>query len=724
MPLSSIRALKLAVVAAVAVAAADTLLVQWTGYAVRPTLLAFVFAVTLLVFLAPGALVALGSIVVARPASTESPHVAYRIAIAAAVITFAAYHLARSASSARSVADAPVIVSSLVFLGVAVWVLRRSAVMTAGERIAWDRVCTRAFGLASVLALSWSFYWRVGLPGAPRMRAIALQTGSATNLGRTLWLFLFLNLALFVVFRILRRVAKNDIPGFAPTAGAFFATFFVFSAVTYPLAPGSWWQFVELTAAEDGGETATVADSSPNVIIIVLDTVRAASLSVYGYERPTSPSLEQFAETAHVFEQGYSVGSWSLPGHASLLTGMLTHEHGAHLFAIPVDVAEGSDSLKVKIEAVPLSPDIDTLGEKFARRGYDTAAVVANGFFSPYYGLLQGFAYADTRPQNQTLIEPLAGPFARKIGGFVASRYRVLSDPVRPAGTIVDHTLEWVDSRRRKPFFVLMNFMDGHAPYPSADIWAPSDFTTREGAAPAGVTRAMDRYDRAIRYLDYERGRFFEELRRRDLFDNSLIVVTADHGETFIQDGERGVHGEGLAGTDIRVPLLIKQPGQSQGQRWQRAVSLASIAGLSLATVDAASTGAARADEVLAEQLMNPEAPVIAELHMLGGRADEPVTFASLEDMAQRYPTLVTIVEYPWKFIRWSDGRRELFNLGDDPAENQNRVAEHPDVANRLDALLLSRVPLSAIVPQVANAPWTAPDEEVLSRLRALGYVR
>lgn len=312
-----------------------------------------------------------------------------------------------------------------------------------------------------------------------------------------------------------------------------------------------------LPAAESG---------APNVLLIVLDTVRAFNLSLYGYARPTTPELEKFAARGVRFDAAFSTAPWTLPSHASMLTGRYPHELSADWLS-------------------SLDRRYPTLAERFAARGYATGGFVANvGYLSYEFGLDRGFQhYEDYLIRPREIIQSSAlgrqldqSPSVRRLAATDQHLVRV------DAPSINSRFLAWLDGAGPRPFFAFLNFYDAHGPYlppapfdrrfgtPRANDLSPLHrFLNHPNQAglPADVVRAeMDQYDDALAYLDQELGRLFAELDRRGVLDHTIVLLTADHGEEF---GEHGIfdHGNSLYAPSVRVPLLIVAPNRAPAAR-------------------------------------------------------------------------------------------------------------------------------------------------------------
>jgi arylsulfatase A-like enzyme len=317
--------------------------------------------------------------------------------------------------------------------------------------------------------------------------------------------------------------------------------------------------------------------NSPNVLLIVLDTVRADHLSLYGYGRATTPTLERLARRGIRFDEARATAPWTLPSHGSMFTGRWPHEVGDQW-------------------VTPLKGNFPTLADHLGKRGYATAGFVANfGYCSAETGLARGFTHYEdyvleklSPLRTAGLIEYLTGAITEMIPAFNLDSLRPLRQFViekfdvggRKNAASINHAfLTWLSERQEpdRPFFAFLNFFDAHEQYvtpPGArqhfasypitpnerstvyELWPLLD---KMALPPRLVTLARDSYDDCLSYLDEQLGLLLDELQRRGLLDRTLVVVTADHGEGF---GDHNLfdHGESLYRMEIRVPLLILPP--------------------------------------------------------------------------------------------------------------------------------------------------------------------
>ena len=315
----------------------------------------------------------------------------------------------------------------------------------------------------------------------------------------------------------------------------------------------------------------------PNVLLIVLDTVRADRLSLYGYQRPTSPTLERLAKRGIRFEKARATAPWTLPSHASMFTGRWPHE---------LDVNWNTR----------LGTKYPTLAEYLGSRGYATAGFAANVQYCSYeFGLDRGFTHYEDyvlesmTPLRMCSLGDLVLKTASRLGWTLSAHlgplpflphqdspiWRILaSDPKIDAGSINREFLDWLSQRCEpgRPFFAFLNYLDAHSTYllprgtpyrfgrppkTEAEVQVLLDWITLDKLRlpPDYLNLVRDCYDSCLGYLDEQLDRLFSELKRRGVLDRTLVIVTADHGEGL---GEHGLffHGETLYRTEIARTAL------------------------------------------------------------------------------------------------------------------------------------------------------------------------
>ena len=429
------------------------------------------------------------------------------------------------------------------------------------------------------------------------------------------------------------------------------------------------------------------------MLLIVLDTVAAGHLSLHGYNRPTSPALDQLARRGVRFDRVRATSSWTLPSHASMFTGRWPHELSAGWLT-------------------PLDATYPTLAEYLGSRGYDNAGFVANTFYCGVdSGLARGFGqYHDyifpglTAFKMAALIHrPLEG--LRSIDNFMRLRLnfsffqRLLlkfdAGNRKYAAVVSREFLDWTARRRPsdRPFFAFLNYFDAHYPYK-----LPERGVHRFGAAPTTerelnlienwrtldkkalpvkeIAFARDSYDDCLAALDEQVGKLTDELGRLGVLERTWVIITSDHGEGFGEhDGVFG-HGTSLYEAEVHVPLVIIPPGPNPSKRVvSETVSLRDLAAT---IVDLANlkTDAPFPGESLA-QLWAPAGMAAA------GRHSAAVSEVVLTDvlnpdqakMLQGRQLLASLADEAWIYIRLAENmQEELFNMNDDPAELHNQA--------------------------------------------------
>ncbi|HEX8199745.1 MAG TPA: sulfatase, partial [Isosphaeraceae bacterium] len=432
------------------------------------------------------------------------------------------------------------------------------------------------------------------------------------------------------------------------------------------------------------------APGAPNVLLIVLDTVRADHLSLAGYGRPTSPNLQRLAGAGVRFERARATAPWTLPSHASVFTGRWPHE-----------LSTGA--------VRPLDGSYPTLAEFLGAHGYATAGFVANTFYcNAWYGLDRGFARYEDFDQNAAVTpgeilrsSALGRRIAELVGCAAEVRPGAQGDR-KTAARINGDALAWIAAQAGRPFFAFLNYYDAHGPYQPPEGYrrrfglaarAPAQAEAilrqfhRQGRGPeppkaADLARAAteirrDAYDDCIACLDDQLGRLFDELGRRGLLANTLVIVTADHGE-HLGDHHLFGHGHSLYRPLLDVPLVIHAPGRvPSGRSVPEPVSLRDLP----ATVaDLLGLGATSPfpGRTLARCWAPDPASGLAAAEPPLSEVEHQTKFAPSPLIPASRGPLQALVDADRIYIRNPDGREELYDLGRDPAEAHD-LAGSPD---------------------------------------------
>jgi arylsulfatase A-like enzyme len=372
-------------------------------------------------------------------------------------------------------------------------------------------------------------------------------------------------------------------------------------------------------------------DRAPLVVVYLVDSLRADHTTPYGYERDTTPELMEFTRDAVVFDWAIASAGWTKPSVASIFTSQIPARHG--VMQIPD----------------PLGKDNVTLAEMLQARGYATGAVIANAaVYAPGSGYDQGF----------DLFAGVHGPQGRR-------------SKVVDAADVVDTALRFIDTRRGLPAFLYVHAMDPHIPYippaPFDRMFEPPPAPGRSAAdprkdyeSPEDLARVIAQYDGCIAYGDREFGRFLSELEARGLYDRALIVFVADHGEEFL-DHERWTHAKSVFDELVRVPLVVKHPGQRDaGQRVSTQVQLVDLLPSILEN----------------EQLPVPSPPAIAGQPLSASIEPGAGERVAILQSGHRGYTAYGVRTQGEKYVRrLSPEDEELyFQLSDDPGEQESRL--------------------------------------------------
>lgn len=390
----------------------------------------------------------------------------------------------------------------------------------------------------------------------------------------------------------------------------------------------------------------------PNVLLIILDSVRAGNTSLHGHEHDTTPFLETLAEKATIYEQARSPGTWSLPSHASIFTGLHVKEHGVtrakhtlqpgHTIFEKLRDDHGyetgvfSENTWITDMEVGLKNAFDTI-EGARNLPYPDAVDPSNFVLTKGQG--QYAAYLKHCLKSNAPIKSLANGIVTKLAWDYPQYLPDSLTASTPSDVYADLFLDW-ENERKGPWAACINFMDAHLPYEpkfEQDEWGGKRLRNLQetmkdqvwefngGQRPWWQRKALEGlYDSTIRQIDNEIGRVMKVLDARDELDNTLVVVTSDHGEGFgepsrIRPGARvAAHGAGIHEVLLHVPLIVKAPGQHDGERVTEVASL---------TQFSRAVRAALSDD-WSNDIFVPEGPVIASSHGL----EEP-----MEERASRY---------------------------------------------------------------------------------------
>lgn len=415
----------------------------------------------------------------------------------------------------------------------------------------------------------------------------------------------------------------------------------------------------------------------PNIILYLVDTLRADHLGAYGYSKST-PRIDELAADGTLFERALAQSSWTKPASASILTGLHPRAHTAN---------RRTDALPGSVKLLP---------QALEAMGYETAAFVVNANVSAPFGFDRGF---DT---FELLLDE---------DGMLGA----------PGDQLIELAIDWIVTRSgQEPFFLYVHSADPHDPYATTAGFDEDGFGTvrfmesleagRFTLSDEEVDRLVELYDQDVAFADAQLGRFLDALKERGLYEDALIILLSDHGEEF-RDHGWWRHGKTLYGEQLRVPLIIKWPdGVGAGQRVDRIVQHIDIAPTVLDYL-----GRPRSSElagrslwrlVASEPLADENEPaVLSYLHM-DGREVESVVVGNYKLI--RYLSYDRAVE-PY----------QLYDLESDETETTSLAGERARIADFLSDYLTHARPKPAATPTPAEI-----DEDVERQLRALGYIQ
>lgn len=395
----------------------------------------------------------------------------------------------------------------------------------------------------------------------------------------------------------------------------------------------------------------------PNVLLVVLDTVRASNLSLYGYDRSTTPQLSRYARAGVRFDRAFSTSPWTLPSHGTMFTGHFPHELSAGWWK-------------------PLDARYPTLAELLKTQGYETAGFVANTLYcASQFGLSRGFIhYEDYSVSLGEVFRAFAlgramdnNEWLRGVSGVHQLLGRKTAADVNRA------FLRWLDHHDpRRPFFVFLNYYDAHLPYLPPEGFArrfsrktPRGYHERgEIVSPEDVRELRAAYDGAIAYMDHRLGLLFSKLRERGTLDDTLVIVTSDHGEGLGEHRLFG-HGNSLYRSLLQVPLLMVLPGRvPDGAIVTETVSLRDLAST---VVDLAGLGGTvRVPGTSLARYWTSKDPRPAKMLLseVDKSRNEPDWYPVMKG------AMKSLVGRGYHYIKnEGDGREELYDLESDPGE-------------------------------------------------------
>jgi arylsulfatase A-like enzyme len=435
--------------------------------------------------------------------------------------------------------------------------------------------------------------------------------------------------------------------------------------------------------------------SLPDIFLITVESLRPDHIGHYSGKRDTTPNLDAFATQSVVYEDAHSVTSWTLPSHASMFTGLYPTAHGA---------------VGVKSK---LGDRVLTLAELLTEQGYQTAGFASGPYLARAHNLKQGFEFYDDS--------------AAAIGAHSGAH----DDVTNPLFEKI--IFRFLDSYRdsKRPLFFFAYYWDPHYDYipppPYDTLFVPEDSesidvrdyedSTRVTSAisPAQLRYVLSQYDGEIRHTDHYLGRLFDVLKKNDLWEDSVVIVTSDHGEEFFDHGNKG-HKRTLYAESVHVPLIVKYPRSASTGRDPRLVSLVDLFPTILELAGTRSPRPHQGESLLVAEPVPDRSIFFELLSTFYYRRGDGAGFRREDE------GLLGIRRDDHKLIVVdSEDRAELYRMSSDRSEQRDISAEEPErVAELRSALAAWREESRSLSQGSADAEL---DAAQIERLRALGYL-
>ncbi len=440
----------------------------------------------------------------------------------------------------------------------------------------------------------------------------------------------------------------------------------------------------------------------PNVILVMVDTLRADHLSCYGGSYTPTPNLCRIAADGGTIYNGFSHASWTKPSTATLLTSLLPSSHQA----------------MAKPAALP--PEIDTVAEAFQRTGYATGAFVSNTNLTEAFGFAQGFdeyhylgpdyLFGAVESSSKLVLYQI---FRRVYFMFVPGLR--FGDFYQDSQVVNRHAFDWLDRHASSRFFLFLHYMDPHDPYfehPYNGVGIAR--AASQDPPPEMAKRMHELYVGEIAYLDGNFGKLIEKLEALGLYDDTVIALVADHGEEFHEHGGFW-HGMTLYDEQIHVPLLVK---------WRKGAPAApaDARGEPARIIDVGPTLLARAGAAIPPAMQGID---LATVPAVRAPSDQLV----FSEENHEGNVLRAVRTKTWKWIEANEGNprgltpRELFRVETDPGETENVAASEPGTAAEL-ARQAEALQAAAAAHKVGEAKAATISKEECEQLKQLGYVQ
>lgn len=426
-----------------------------------------------------------------------------------------------------------------------------------------------------------------------------------------------------------------------------------------------------------------------NLILITIDCLRADHVSCLGYSKKTTPNLDYLASRGVLFSQAISVGPGTPESFIAILTSTYPQMYGGELY---------------------ITDRRTTVAPVLKGYGYHTAAFHSNPFLSSYLGYGKGFdTFDDSIPKGGH--ESLASRTKELAGSMVGTKsklYKVLAQiyaatitakPYIRAEVLNKKAISWLYDNPNN-FFLWMHYMDVHWPcYPRRRIISPLErlhvynLNNKKTPAPEEINELIDLYDGEINYVDEMIGSFLRILKQSHILDNTFVVITADHGDEFMERGHFG-HTFALYDELIHVPLIIIGP-ELEGQVISQQVSLLDLAPTILDMFKIEKPKAFLGNSLL---------PLVRRRRRAKARNAEAISETSDIDVTMKQPSMpsklqldanrriISLRTGKWKYIYTKGKRDELYDLENNPEETQNIIDIKPEIAAELRAKIMAHI--------------------------------
>jgi choline-sulfatase len=429
---------------------------------------------------------------------------------------------------------------------------------------------------------------------------------------------------------------------------------------------------------------ADVLEGDYNIILITIDTLRSDHLSCYGYERKTSPNIDKIADNGIIFKKAIAPSSWTAPSMVSLFTSVYPINHG-----IVQGVIKGGETLRQEV----FSDELVTFTQILKEKGYSTFGVASNLHLSEKLGFARGF-------DNFQCLSFLPAPVVNKIFN------------------------SWEkEIKKSDKFFIWAHYIDPHIPYSAKSPWiekyASKELTQKLALFrknlrglnklipemqkdPQVLSSLIALYDSEINFIDSYVG---ELIQKFSSDNNTLIIITSDHGEGFLEHGHLS-HGNSLYSENINIPLIIKLPKQMNSKSIGQQVSLLDVMPTILSLLNLSFP-----DQVLGESLITSE----------GEERRIPKRFLFSELGRFNYDQKAIFTD-EWKYIyNYTSFFESLFNRTNDLGDKVNLVSDQSAMRNRLKDSLNKWVEAAHKYPP--KKVEVTPSQETVDKLKSLGYI-